>query len=80
MRVGRLRDVVAFARRHELAAVIDNTFATPVNFRPVSLGFDLCLNSATKYLNGHSDTVRARLRSPSHRLALSPQKPGNSRQ
>ena len=57
MRVGRLRDVVAFARRHELAAVIDNTFATPVNFRPVSLGFDLCLNSATKYLNGHSDIV-----------------------
>ncbi len=57
MRVGRLRDVVAFARRHELVSVIDNTFATPVNLRPVPLGFDLCVNSATKYLNGHSDIV-----------------------
>ncbi len=57
MRVGRLRDVVAFARRHELATIIDNTFATPVNFQPVLLGFDLCLHSATKYLNGHSDIV-----------------------
>ncbi len=57
MRVGRLRDVVTFARRHELTTVIDNTFATPVNFRPVPLGFDLCFNSATKYLNGHSDIV-----------------------
>lgn len=57
MRVGRLRDVVAFARRHELATVIDNTFASPVNFQPVPLGFDLCFHSATKYLNGHSDIV-----------------------
>jgi cystathionine beta-lyase/cystathionine gamma-synthase len=57
MRVGRLREMVAFARRHKLVTVIDNTFATPVNLRPVSIGFDLCFNSATKYLNGHSDIV-----------------------
>jgi cystathionine gamma-synthase/cystathionine gamma-lyase/cystathionine beta-lyase len=37
--------------------VIDNTFATPVNFRPLSIGFDLVCHSATKYLNGHSDLV-----------------------
>jgi cystathionine beta-lyase/cystathionine gamma-synthase len=37
--------------------VIDNTFATPVNFRPLAAGFDLCCHSATKYLNGHSDIV-----------------------
>jgi cystathionine gamma-synthase/cystathionine gamma-lyase/cystathionine beta-lyase len=37
--------------------VIDNTFATPVNFRPLAAGFDLCCHSATKYLNGHSDLV-----------------------
>ena len=55
MRVGRLRELVAFARHHELVTVIDNTFATPVNLRPVSIGFDLCFNSATKYLTGHSD-------------------------
>jgi cystathionine gamma-synthase/cystathionine gamma-lyase/cystathionine beta-lyase len=57
MRVGRLREVVAFAREHGLTAVVDNTFASPVNFRPVVAGFDLVFNSATKYLNGHSDLV-----------------------
>jgi cystathionine beta-lyase/cystathionine gamma-synthase len=57
MRVGRLREVVAFARRTGLTTVIDNTFASPVNFQPLSLGFDLCFHSATKYLNGHSDLV-----------------------
>lgn len=57
MRVGRLREVGAFARQHGLTTVIDNTFASPVNFRPLTIGFDLCFHSATKYLNGHSDIV-----------------------
>jgi cystathionine beta-lyase/cystathionine gamma-synthase len=57
MRVGRLREVSAFARQHGLTTVIDNTFASPVNFRPLTIGFDLCFHSATKYLNGHSDIV-----------------------
>lgn len=49
--------VVDFARRHGLLSIIDNTFATPVNFRPIERGFDLSLYSCTKYLNGHSDLV-----------------------
>ena len=57
VRVPRLREVVAFARSHGLVTVIDNTFATPVNFRPLAAGFDLVCHSATKYLNGHSDLV-----------------------
>jgi cystathionine beta-lyase/cystathionine gamma-synthase len=57
LRVGRLRDVVTFAREHGIVSVVDNTFASPVNFRPVVAGFDLVFNSATKYLNGHSDLV-----------------------
>jgi cystathionine gamma-synthase/cystathionine gamma-lyase/cystathionine beta-lyase len=57
MRVARLRELVAFAREHALVTVIDNTFATPVNFRPLAVGFDLVCHSATKYLNGHSDLV-----------------------
>ncbi|MBB4906333.1 trans-sulfuration enzyme family protein [Actinophytocola algeriensis] len=57
MRVGRLREIVEFAREHGLTSVVDNTFASPVNFRPVVAGFDLVFNSATKYLNGHSDLV-----------------------
>ena len=52
-----LEAVVAFAKRHGLITLIDNTFASPVNFRPAEIGFDLSLHSATKYLNGHSDLV-----------------------
>ena len=57
LQVADLRGVVAFARRHRLVSLIDNTFATPVNFRPLDAGFDLSLHSATKYLNGHADIV-----------------------
>ncbi len=57
VRVGRLREVADFAREHSLVSIIDNTFATPVNFRPLAAGFDLVFHSATKYLNGHSDLV-----------------------
>lgn len=49
--------VVAFARTHRLVSLIDNTFASPVNFRPLEQGFDLSLHSCSKYLNGHSDIV-----------------------
>lgn len=57
MRVPRLDEVVAFSRAERLLTVIDNTFASPVNFRPLARGFDVCFHSATKYLNGHSDIV-----------------------
>ncbi|MCB9746477.1 MAG: PLP-dependent transferase [Alphaproteobacteria bacterium] len=49
--------IVAFAKAHGLVSVVDNTFASPVNFRPPERGFDLSVHSATKYLNGHSDLV-----------------------
>jgi cystathionine gamma-synthase/cystathionine gamma-lyase/cystathionine beta-lyase len=55
VRVGLLDEIAAFARREGLVSVIDNTFASPVNFRPLAAGFDLSFHSATKYLNGHSD-------------------------
>ncbi len=57
MEVGDLRAVVEFAKAHNLISVIDNTFATAVNFRPLEIGFDLVVHSATKYLCGHSDIV-----------------------
>lgn len=57
VRVGRLREVVEFARGQGLISIIDNTFASPVNFRPLAAGFDLSIHSATKYLGGHSDLV-----------------------
>jgi cystathionine beta-lyase/cystathionine gamma-synthase len=55
LRIPRLKEVVRFAKENKILAFIDNTFATPINFRPMELGFDVVLHSATKYLNGHSD-------------------------
>jgi cystathionine beta-lyase/cystathionine gamma-synthase len=52
-----LDEVARFARERGIVSVIDNTLATPINFRPVEHGFDLIVHSATKYLNGHSDIV-----------------------
>ena len=49
--------VTAFARENGLVSIIDATFASPVNFRPLDAGFDLVVHSATKYLNGHTDLV-----------------------
>ncbi len=57
MSVPDLEAIVEFAKSHKLVSVVDNTFASPVNFRPPEFGFDLSLHSATKYLNGHSDIV-----------------------
>lgn len=57
MEVLDLEAIVAFAKRHRLVSIIDNTFTSPVNFRPCDLGFDISVHSATKYLNGHSDIV-----------------------
>ncbi|KRG55012.1 cystathionine gamma-synthase [Stenotrophomonas nitritireducens] len=49
--------VAAIARRHGLVVVVDNTFASPMLQRPLQLGADIVVHSATKYLNGHSDMV-----------------------
>lgn len=57
LQVADLEAVVQFARHHNLISIIDNTFPSPVNFRPAEWGFDLSLHSCTKYLNGHSDIV-----------------------
>lgn len=52
-----LEGVATFARENNLLAVSDNTFASPWIQRPLELGFDIVVHSATKYLNGHSDIV-----------------------
>lgn len=75
MQVPDLEQVVRFARRHGLVSIIDSTFATPVNYRPLDSGFDLVVHSGTKYLNGHSDLAagavigaRELVRRVTHRL------------
>lgn len=57
MIVADLESAVAFAREHGLVSIVDNTFATPLVFRPIEYGFDLVVHSATKALNGHSDVL-----------------------
>lgn len=52
-----LAAVVEVARRHGVLTAIDNTWATPLLQKPLPLGFDLSMHTATKYLGGHSDVV-----------------------
>lgn len=52
-----LAAVAAHARRHGTLTVVDNSWATPLFQRPLTLGIDIVVHSASKYLSGHSDTV-----------------------
>ncbi|MDC0648207.1 PLP-dependent transferase [bacterium] len=54
-RVADFSKLIEWARKHGLFTIIDATFATPILFRPASVGFDLEVHSATKGLNGHGD-------------------------
>jgi len=49
--------IAAIAKKRGLLVVVDNTFASPIVQRPIALGADVVMHSATKYLNGHSDMV-----------------------
>lgn len=57
LRVTDLRRIVELAHAHGALVVVDNTFMTPVLQRPLELGADLVVQSATKYLAGHSDLL-----------------------
>ncbi len=52
-----VREIFEFAHSHDLVTIIDNTFPTPVNMQPISIGADIVVHSATKYLAGHSDVI-----------------------
>ncbi len=57
MRILDVDAVAQAAREHGLALLVDSTFASPINFRPLEHGADVVISSATKYLNGHSDVI-----------------------
>jgi methionine-gamma-lyase len=57
LRLVDLRKAAAIARGHKLVSIVDSTFASPVLQRPLDLGFDLVVHSATKFLSGHSDVI-----------------------
>ncbi len=50
-----IRRVAALARERGITTIIDNTFATPINQNPLTMGVDVVVHSGTKYLGGHSD-------------------------
>jgi cystathionine beta-lyase/cystathionine gamma-synthase len=57
LRLVDLRKAVAFAKEWGLVSLIDNTFSSPVLQKPIELGFNIVLHSATKFLAGHSDVI-----------------------
>ena len=57
LRLADLRALATIAHQHGLLIACDNTFASPFNQRPLELGVDVVVHSATKYLNGHSDVI-----------------------
>ncbi len=57
LKIVDIRAVAALAKQHDVIAVLDNTFATPYLQRPLELGCDIVMHSATKFINGHSDMV-----------------------
>lgn len=57
LKIVDIRALSAFAKAHGLLLAVDNTFCSPILQRPLELGADIVMHSATKYLNGHSDIV-----------------------
>jgi len=57
LRVVDLKRVAALAKQHGVTTLVDSTFATPINCRPVEFGIDLVMHSGTKYFGGHADLI-----------------------
>lgn len=57
LKITDIRKVAKLAKKHNLVTMIDNTFASPVNQLPATMGIDIIIHSATKYFGGHSDIL-----------------------
>ncbi|MCR5717242.1 MAG: PLP-dependent aspartate aminotransferase family protein [Lachnospiraceae bacterium] len=57
LKVNDIRGIVKIAKEHSLLTIVDNTFMSPFAQRPLELGVDVVVESATKYLGGHSDII-----------------------
>ena len=62
--------IVSRSREVGAMVAVDNTFATPVNFKPIDVGADLVIESATKYLGGHNDVIGGVLAGPKDALSM----------
>lgn len=61
MKLADIREVAKITKKHNLLFAVDNTFATPYLQKPLDLGADIVMHSATKYLGGHSDVIAGAL-------------------
>ena len=52
-----LKEIIKLAKKNNIITAMDNTWGTPLYFKPLSLGFDVSISSATKYFSGHSDAM-----------------------
>ena len=57
MEVQDIPAIVEIAQKHDIVTMMDNTYASPLNLKPLELGIDISIHSATKYLSGHSDIM-----------------------
>jgi len=63
-----LRKAAGMARKRGIVSVVDSTFATPVNQKPINLGINIVIHSITKYMGGHSDIIGGVISGPSKHL------------
>lgn len=61
MKIANIREVAKISKQHQILFAVDNTFATPYIQKPLDLGADIVMHSATKYLGGHSDVIAGAL-------------------
>jgi cystathionine beta-lyase len=52
-----LKEIIKLAKKNNIITAMDNTWGTPLYFKPLALGFDVSISSATKYFSGHSDAM-----------------------
>lgn len=69
LKITDIQAVADIAKKHNVITIVDNTFATPYHQRPLELGADIVLHSASKYLGGHSDSVAGLVTTNSEELA-----------
>src|SRR5690348_522324 len=66
LRLVDLQRAINFARHFNLVSIVDNTFASPMLQKPIALGFDMSVHSATKYLGGHTDLLAGAVAGSEH--------------
>ena len=70
LRVGQMDRIAELCRAANAALIVDNTFATPMLLRPLSLGANMVVHSATKFLSGHGDVLGGLITSDAHHVEV----------